>query len=330
MAKFGLPYMGSKSEICDELIKRLPKADHFYDLFGGGFSVTHAMLTRRPKDFKKFHFNEIRPGICELIQSAIKGEFNYDKFKPPFIDRDTFFNQLGSDAYIKMCWSFGNNGRNYLFSKEIEPYKKSMQNAIVFNDFDDLARKVFECDRFKDGFTINEKRLFLRNKIEQYRKTKIPDCLIQFIDEKMRQKPKQLQQLMQLQQLQQLEQLMQLQQLERLTFTNLSYEKIEIKPDSIIYCDPPYAGTGEYDGKFDHKKFLDWAHSQPNPVFISEYKIDDLRFKPVFKIKKRSLFKIKKRSLLSSKKDSAKIKYEMIYANYAGIKCLSKKMRLAK
>ena len=73
MGYYGIPYMGSKDKICDELIKIFPKADHFYDLFGGGFSVTHAMFLRRSRDYKQFHFNEIRKGACGFIERAIKG-----------------------------------------------------------------------------------------------------------------------------------------------------------------------------------------------------------------------------------------------------------------
>lgn len=50
---------------------------------------------------------------------------------------------------------------------------------------------------------------------------------------------------------------------------NLTFE------DSLIYCDPPYAGTTEYkDGSFDSKKFFDWCRNQAakgNTVFVSEY-----------------------------------------------------------
>lgn len=281
MAKYGIPYMGSKSTICDWLIQCFPPADHFYDVFGGGFSVTHAMLLGRSKDYKTFHFNEPRPGICKLIQSAISGHFSYQNFKPPFINRTEFFKKKDSDPYIKMCWSFGNNGRTYLFSKEIEPYKKSMHNAIVFNDFDDLAKEVLGINKFADGYDIKSKRLFLRNKIEYYRtQNTFPNPLIPYVKyvskkttiSRQHKHPKQLQQL---QQLQQLEQLQQLQQLE---FTTLSYEQIHILPNSIIYCDPPYKGTASYDGDFDNQQFLNWANAQTNPVFISEYNINDPRF----------------------------------------------------
>jgi DNA adenine methylase len=95
-----------------------------------------------------------------------------------------------------------------------------------------------------------------------------------------------------------------------LEFYNLSYEQVPIKENSVIYCDPPYAGTAEYDGGFDHKKFLDWCHEQKNPVFISEYEINDDRFSQVLQIKKRSM-------LSSNKK--MKVKLERVYVNKAGL-----------
>jgi len=56
-------------------------------------------------------------------------------------------------------------------------------------------------------------------------------------------------------QLQRLEQLEALQQLERLEFYTTSYNEIKIKPDSVVYCDPPYEGTGSYSNEFDHRLF---------------------------------------------------------------------------
>jgi len=99
----------------------------------------------------------------------------------------------------------------------------------------------------------------------------------------------QLQQLERLQQLQQLQQLGPLEPLQRLEFYSTSYNEIKIKPDSVVYCDPPYEGTASYSNEFDHKAFLDWADAQTEPVFISEYKINDNRFSLLFEIHKRSM-----------------------------------------
>lgn len=306
MAKYGLPYMGSKSSICDDLIPIFPKAENFYDLFGGGFSVSHAMLMKRRDHFNNFYFNEIRPGICELIQDAINGKYNYNFFSPKFISREEFFSKKDLDPYVKIVWSFGNNGENYLFGKDIEQEKRSLHNAIVFNQFDDFAREVFGCDKFQES-TVTQRRLYWRSR-----------CLV--LKGKFEGKfgRGQLQQLERLEQLERLQQLQQLQQLERLHFSNLIYDQVEIKPDSIIYCDPPYSNTAKYDVDFNHKKFLDWADSQENPVFISEYKINDKRFRPMFKIKKVQRLYSKSRIQ----------KNEMVYVNQAAFDLLmSRRMK---
>mgnify|MGYP007080469640 CR=1 FL=1 len=120
-----------------------------------------------------------------------------------------------------------------------------------------------------------------------------------------------LQQLKRLEQLERLQSLQQLKQTERLTFSNTSYEKVEIGPNSIIYCDIPYKNTGDYDVEFDHDKFFDWAHEQEHPVFISEYGIKDERFRIVFRKVKVSLF-------ASSREN----KVELVYANHAALKLI--------
>lgn len=336
--------MGSKDKICDELIKLFPKAKHFYDLFGGGFSVTHAMLLRRRRDYERFYFNEPRPGITNLIRDAIDGKYSYDNFKPPWVSREEFFAKVDNDPYINICWSFGNNGKCYLFGEDIEPYKRSMHMAIVFNEFDDLAEQVLQTKRFADGYTINQRRLYLRQKIEWYRKTKLPEFLVPFLSESQKkefyringsiqlqllQQLERLQQLHQLQrlerlerleqlerlhQLQRLEQLEQLEQLQRLELSAKSYDEVEIYEGSVVYCDIPYRGTAEYDGSFNHKKFYDWADQLNEPVFISEYTLPDNRFK--------QLWSIKKRSMLSGNGDKCSYKLEKVFGNKAAVRAL--------
>jgi site-specific DNA-adenine methylase len=297
MAQYGIPYMGSKSKIAEEICSIFPKADNFYDLFGGGFSITHCMLKKRKNDFKNFHFNEIRSGICELIQDAINGKYSYDNFKPEWISREDFLKLKETNPYVKIIWSFGNNGKTYLFGRDIEVYKKSMHQAVVFNEFNDMAKSVFGFDKFKDNFSIKDRILFLRQRVAFLNKGK------------PRGENERLQQLQQLRQLQQLQQLERLQRLERLNFYNMDYKDIPILPNSVIYCDPPYENTGEYDGNlnFDHDEFLNWAHKQENPVFISEYSIDDDRFTLVKKKEKRSM--------LNPNKEKTLIKNEMVYIN---------------
>lgn len=192
-----------------------------------------------------------------------------------------------------------------------------MHNAVVFNDFDELAAKVFGHKGFKDGYSIEARRLFLGNRVERYRLDGIPDFLFPFLNENQLQqlgRLRQLQQLERLKRLQQLEQLQQLERLEHLRFYSVSYDLVPIKPNSVVYCDPPYRGTADYGGEFDHDKFLDWCHKQTEPVFISEYDISDKRFRPVRGIEKRSLLA----GPISGKTKDKNI--EKIYINQAGAK----------
>lgn len=55
-----------------------------------------------------------------------------------------------------------------------------------------------------------------------------------------------------------------------------SYDEVQIKPNSVIYCDPPYKKVTGYKDtryRFDHNKFEKWAieKSKNNFVIVSEY-----------------------------------------------------------
>lgn len=58
-------------------------------------------------------------------------------------------------------------------------------------------------------------------------------------------------------------------------FTQGTYYDLEIPKGSIVYCDPPYAGTSEYEvAKFNSTNFFQWCRVQKeegHTVFVSEY-----------------------------------------------------------
>jgi site-specific DNA-adenine methylase len=267
MANYGLPYMGSKDSLMGKLGQIFPAAENFYDLFGGGFSVTHFMAWNYRTKFKRFFYNEIKSDVVELVKDAIEGKYNYNVFKPEWIDRETFHAKKAEDAYIRCLWSFGNDQHSYLFGKDIEPYKRSLHNAVVFGLFDATAKNVLGFSEWPKELSIRGRRLLCRKiTTEKYCKQKKND---QMITLQQLERLKQLQQLERLQQLQQLITLQQLQQL--INFSSKSYDQVEILPNSVVYCDPPYDGTKKYVTAFDHDKFWQWAREQSNPVFISEY-----------------------------------------------------------
>ena len=304
---YGIPYVGSKSGIIDSLALNFPKADNFYDLFGGGFSVTHYMLRNKSHRYKSFFYNEIDARIVELIKSSIKGDFSHDRFMPEWISRDDFVKRI-NDPYIGLIWSFGNNKKSYLFSKEIEPYKKSMHMAVVFDEFDSLAQDVLRIDSWpKTISSIPNRRRYLRAIIEYYRKTKIPAALKHFLKSKQLES---LQRLEQLPRLQRLEQLQQLQQLQQLHFSSLDYRQVNVRPNSIVYCDIPYRNAASYRIPFNYEEFFDWAATRDFPVYISEYSIEDTRFDCIY-----SLGKTVKLSQKGSSKERSDLSREKLYWN---------------
>ncbi len=61
-------------------------------------------------------------------------------------------------------------------------------------------------------------------------------------------------------------------------FVCSNYFNLNIPPNSIIYCDPPYAGTTKYRGGFDHGDFWNWCRDkikQRHKVYVSEYSAPD-------------------------------------------------------
>ena len=60
-------------------------------------------------------------------------------------------------------------------------------------------------------------------------------------------------------------------------FTAGDYRDVEIPPDTVMYCDPPYANTAEYDGAKGFNSAEFWAYmdelldNTPNlSIFVSE------------------------------------------------------------
>ena len=185
--------------------------------------------------YDNYIINDIEGDITSLFFNAIHGKYKNEK---RWISRDMFSLLKDSDPYVRYIWSFGNNGRDYLYGKEIEPLKEQL-HYIFFAE------------------TPHEARLHWKKFVKLYNGES-------------------------------LESLQSLESLESLERLNKSYDEVEIKPDSVIYCDIPYRNTGGYQkGGFDYEKFYEWALKQEN-IFISEYSMPD-DFECVLEMKKRQL-----------------------------------------
>ena len=275
--RYGVPYKGSKNQIAEWVCSHFPKASNFYDLFAGGCAITHCAMEKNI--FQNYHANDIADSHF-LFMEAVYGKFQNET---RWISREDFFRLKDSEPYIKYAWSFGNNGRDYLYSKEIEPWKKALHYARVLNDFSLLEAfgiKTDKADRITIAKNADEwKKKYIEwaikffaftdeeiEKYNQYKKEGVFENLIHG-SVGLIQLKKRLRSLQSLESLQRLH--------PDLVVTGEDYAAIAARYsglDVCFYADPPYAGTACYHKSgFDHDRFYDWLRSVDFSVYVSEY-----------------------------------------------------------
>lgn len=275
MKNYGLPYQGSKNRIIPWLINALPGADTFVDLFAGGCSVSHAaMLSGR---FRHVIANDITDSAL-VFRDALHGKFKDER---RWISRDDFFRLKDTDAYARLCFSFGNDQRSYCYSKEIEPYKRAYHYAVCFDDWAPLtalrpdvvsvAKKALSGKR-----DLRQRRIAFGSAVKELRKQNIVKTRAVEI-----QNLEIFEWLQFLQTLQMLERIQSLECSEHsngggianipLDVSQQDYRDVPIPDNSVVYCDPPYKNTKKYTSSFDHDAFYAWCLDNPHPVFVSEY-----------------------------------------------------------
>ena len=122
---YGLPYKGSKNSIAKWVISNLPASHTFVDLFAGGCAVTHAAILSGK--FGRFIANDITE-YPQVFRDAIDGKYRNEC---RWISREDFLRLKDDDPYVRLCWSFGNNMKTYMYAPEVERFKKHM-HAIFF------------------------------------------------------------------------------------------------------------------------------------------------------------------------------------------------------
>lgn len=274
---YGVPYKGSKREIAQFIVDNMSVAETFVDLFAGGCAVTHAaMLSGK---YKRFVANDIDKMPIALFKDAMDGKFHNER---RWISRENFFKMKDNDAYVKICWSFGNAGSSYMYSREIEPYKKAFHYAVVLDEWDlfrEFLPEVFEtvykalrdvkgsrARRLRTGWAIVEgvkaagdsslldKNAFYRSVRTAQRRGHYPHLASLERVERLR--------------------FLEMKRPENLEMYNTDYTQVDIPKNSVVYCDPPYFGTTGYNGMiFNHERFYDWLRTRDYPVWVSEYRM---------------------------------------------------------
>ena len=287
---FGLPYMGSKNRIAKELITEIiwnePNAQIFIDLFAGGCAMAHTALLSGK--FKKVIANDIN-SMPKLFKDAILGKYRDEK---RWISRDEFHKLKNTDMYIKSCWSFGNDGKSYLYGEHIEPYKKAYHYARVFGDFSLFNQFAPYIEQeLKD----NNWRKYIKTNHERIKRD-----YSKWLSTDIKYSSSSLQSLQSLERLQRLQRLQNL--ADTLETSQGSYQdfKLPKADECVIYCDIPYKGTQTYkhDGEkleFDYEAFYNWVREKSKEgykIYISEYQMPS-DFDEVLTIESQSLLSSK-------------------------------------
>jgi hypothetical protein len=90
------------------------------DLFAGGCAVTHAAILSGK--FGRFIANDITE-YPQVFRDAIDGKYRNEC---RWISREDFLRLKDDDPYVRLCWSFGNDMKTYMYAPEVERFKKHM------------------------------------------------------------------------------------------------------------------------------------------------------------------------------------------------------------
>ena len=284
--------MGSKSKIApylaDYMINKHPDKHIFIDCCCGGLAMSHYILENYSSiriianDFEKSLYNLYKAIFSEGSKKL------FDKLFSIFVNRDEFVKCLGKDdAYstaVRFCYSFGNGGRTYMYSRDIENEKELLSNLLLLN-LDKCTKETENTPIIREWYkTLDDD--FKKLPYSTIKRTKFLNLWKDYINEnryelQQLERLERLEQLEQLQQLQRLERLQQLQQLQRLELHHGDAIKLldslpkEILQNAIVYFDPPYINTAKYkitNYEFNERLRL-WCieHKDICPCYVSEY-----------------------------------------------------------
>lgn len=235
---YGIPYKGSKSRIAKWVVDSLPASDTLVDLFAGGCAVTHAAILSNK--WQRVIANDLLPAP-NVFQDATRGRFHDADM---VTTREQFFGS--SDFATRLVYSFGNDTRSYIYSRDIERVKLAAERMIV--------AKTPRQRRILYKSFITELEAYLR-------------------DGGTNKTLRNMQGLEGLERLERLQGLEGLEGLQGLEVSNLDYRDVTVPSGATVYADPPYRGTqqSQYGGTFDHEEFDAWLAAVDFPVYVSEY-----------------------------------------------------------
>ena len=276
----GLPYIGSKKKIAKKLIEIIKQNfgtdKTIYDLFGGGGAIT---LECKLQGLNVV-YNDIDPIPGQMIQKILSEDREY--IKTLICSREEFFQirdkeDKSIDDHLKLLVnSFGNNNKDYLYSKKHSDIKYKLGKEVI--EKHDCFYGYKKTETFKN-FIKDEENLKSLN-WENAKEKHIGLVALQRI--KQIERISQLAQLQQLQQLDRLNQLVPIQdnkESREIKFYSKNYKDFTDIKNSIVYLDPPYekARKKYKHNNLNYEEFYSWCKdmSKENLVLISGYYMPD-------------------------------------------------------
>ena len=147
MKNYGLPYQGSKKTFSDKIFdcleKYKPNAKVVLDVFGGGGALSFEAIRR---GYKKVIYNEFNNNVYSLVKFLINNKKsckfgNLPEYWYNFVDRKKFFEIIKGEAntsekiayreFVKICWSFGNICRVYMYPDSTAKIKKLGNDYVL-------------------------------------------------------------------------------------------------------------------------------------------------------------------------------------------------------
>lgn len=283
--RYGIVYMGSKEKILHLIryvLDRHYKDKYFIDLFAGGFSVSSYVLQ---KSNLKVVANDLNKYVIGLYDEILNGGKNLEEVKYDWISREQFEDVKNNSylypdwfvGYVLNVWSFGCNQKDYLYAKDLEENKRIMHEAIVNDDlklFPSLFPKLIIPQNIREVDYRKHKRKRVSFMEYTRRYAEENDDL-------------ELMRLNNIEHLNQTEHLSAIKNLiphgNKIQLTAIDWKDLydalpkEVLSNAVIYCDPPYEDTKQYQfgQSFDYKEFWDWFRNCPYPVYVSSYKAPD-------------------------------------------------------
>ena len=271
---YGLPYMGSKNKLAEEIVNFLPQKKVLVDLFGGGGAIS--VCASQSGKYEKIIYNELNTLIAETFQKALNGEYENER---RWVSREEFEKLKKTDGYVAICFSFSNNCNTYMYGPKIEPYKRAYHYAIIFDDF----RPVNEL--FDDETTEKIKKSVEGITDLKERRIKFSHALGDYI--------------LSLERCQHLEAQQRIVNIRSTTESpievfNKDYADVKLPSpeDCVIYCDIPYENTASYTtGDFDYERFYKWCQektSEGYQIYVSSYVLPEELFISVWEKQRHS------------------------------------------